>query len=110
MSKRLAMLEKMTASGKADSFAWYALAMEYRGLERTEDALSTFAKLRELDAEYLPMYLMAAQVLYQEQKSTEALDWLQAGVSLAERKGDDKTLGELQSLSSQIQNDTNRDN
>ena len=30
MNKRLEMLEKMTNSGQADSFAWYGLAMEYR--------------------------------------------------------------------------------
>ena len=30
MNKRLAMLEAMTKSGKADAFAWYGLGMEYR--------------------------------------------------------------------------------
>ena len=30
MNKRLAMLEKLTASPQADSFAFYCLGMEYR--------------------------------------------------------------------------------
>ncbi len=30
--ERLEMLEKVTASGEADAFAWYALALDYAGL------------------------------------------------------------------------------
>ena len=63
MSKRLAMLEKMTASGSKDPFAWYGLAMEYKGLGRADEALQTFGKLKELDASYVPMYLMCATML-----------------------------------------------
>ena len=43
-SKRLDFLLKMTSSDKADSFTWYALALEYKGLGRVEDALATFQR------------------------------------------------------------------
>jgi hypothetical protein len=95
MSKRLAMLENLAASGKADSFALYALAMEYRSAERSEDALATFARLRAKDAEYLPMYLMAGQLLVDLERNAEARAWLEAGIELATRKGDGKAKNEL---------------
>jgi len=98
MNKRLDMLEKLASSGKADSFALYALAMEYRKEGRTDDALSTFAALRARDPDYLPMYLMASQVLVDEGKSDVAREWLGAGLELATRKGDSKARSELANL------------
>jgi predicted Zn-dependent protease len=97
MNKRLEMLEKMTASGQADSFAWYALAMEYRKEARIDDALRTFEALRERDPDYLAMYLMAGQMLNAASRGGEAKAWLEQGIALAREKGDGKALGELES-------------
>ena len=97
MNKRLAMLEKLTASASADSFAFYCLGMEYRKEGRVDDAVATFATLRGRDAAYLPMYLMAGQMLRESQRSTEAAEWLEQGIELARQKNDSKALGELES-------------
>ena len=102
MNKRLAMLEKMVAAGQADSFAHYALALEYRRENRSEDAVRAFQTLREKDASYLPMYLMAGQVLRSLERGADAREWLERGIALAEQKRDMKALGELQSELSQI--------
>lgn len=96
MNKRLEMLEKMTAQGTADSFAWYALAMEYRKEQRPDDALSTFERLRKSDPEYLAMYLMAGQMLIESGRGDDARTWLEQGIALARKKGDGKALGELE--------------
>jgi predicted Zn-dependent protease len=96
MNKRLEMLEKMTSAGQADAFAWYGLAMEYRKAGRASAALEAFESLREKDANYLPQYLMAGQLLIELGQNTSAADWLRAGIVLAERSGDTKTLGELE--------------
>lgn len=96
MNKRLEMLEKMVTSGKADSFAHYALAMEYKKEARIEEALRTFEALRSADAEYLPMYLMAGQLLLDADRREEAKPWLEAGIALATKKGDQKTRAELE--------------
>ncbi len=96
MNKRLQMLEQMTQSGNADSFAWYGLAMEYRRESRLEDAVSTFRTLRERDSDYLPQYLMAGQLLLELDRKADAAEWLRAGIDLARRVGDAKALGELQ--------------
>jgi tetratricopeptide (TPR) repeat protein len=89
------MLEKMVASRKADAFVLYALAMEYRAEDRNEDAVRTFEALRAKDETYLPMYLMAGQVLSEMGRTDEARTWLEAGVDLATEKGDGKAKSEL---------------
>jgi hypothetical protein len=96
MNKRLEMLEKLVASGKADSFARYALAMEYKKEERHDDALATITALREADADYLPMYLMAGQLLIDTRRGDEAKGWLTLGIELAKKKGDGKAQAELE--------------
>ena len=95
MSKRLEMLQTLTQHSK-DPFAWYALALEYSKLQRREDALTTFASLRELDRTYLPMYLMAGRLLLELQRTAEAREWLQAGIELAHQRADSKALSEIQ--------------
>ena len=97
MNKRLAFLEQHIASGSADSFAYYGLGMEYRKEGRVDDAIATFTKLREKDADYLAMYLMAGQTLIDAERGAEAKAWLESGAELARRKGDGKTLGEIES-------------
>jgi tetratricopeptide (TPR) repeat protein len=98
MSKRLAVLEKMTSLPNADPFAWYGLALEYRSLGRLEDAVRTFETLRSRDAAYVPMYLMAAQILGELQRPADARAWAQSGIQQAQAKGDTHALGELESL------------
>ncbi len=97
MNKRLAMLEKVTASAAADSFAFYCLAMEYRKEGRVDDALAAFGTLRTRDANYLPMYLMAGQMLREASRLADAASWLRQGIELASQKNDSKALGELES-------------
>lgn len=96
MKNRLEMLERLAAAGAADSFALYALALEYRRENRPGDALRTFESLRTQDAEYLPMYLMAGELLSDQGRDEDAREWLEAGIALATRKGDAKTRGELE--------------
>jgi len=90
------MLKRLVDSGKADSFARYALALEYRALGRSDDALDAFKELRSRDADYLPQYLMAGQMLIEKGHPVEAIEWLEQGRELARRKGDTKTLGEIE--------------
>jgi predicted Zn-dependent protease len=81
MNKRLLMLEKMVDSGQADSFARYALALEYKKDGQLESAIKAFAALRATDPNYLPQYLMAGQMLIDAGKKEEARDWLQGDSS-----------------------------
>ena len=98
MNRRLAVLEKMVQSGQADSFARYGLAMEYRREGRIDDALATFDALRATDPGYVPMYLMAGQMLADAARGAEARAWLEAGRDSAKEKGDAHALGEIETL------------
>lgn len=95
-SKRLAVLEKMTAAGTKDPFAWYGLAMEYSSLGRLDDALRTFTTLRDLDATYVPMYLMCGTMLAKANRADDARRWLTDGIAAAKQKGDTHALSELE--------------
>jgi hypothetical protein len=92
---RLPLLETLAAAGTADAFTLYALALEYRRLDRTEDAVQAFQNLRNKHASYLPMYLMAGQLLAELGRSGEAREWLETGVALAAAQGDGKARNEL---------------
>ena len=102
MSKRLMMLEQMTAKGAADSFAWYALAMEYAGLDRVGEALEAFTTLRGVDSGYVPQYLMCGTMLSKAGRTAEALEWLKEGIAVARKKGDAHALSELESALAEI--------
>ncbi|HSN97347.1 MAG TPA: tetratricopeptide repeat protein [Candidatus Nanopelagicales bacterium] len=95
MSKRLLMLEKMTRDGSKDPFHWYALALEYAGQGRHDEALATFQSLREIDGAYVPMYLMCGTMLAKAGRPLEAEEWLTTGIETAQRKGDAHALSEL---------------
>src|SRR3954466_6461793 len=97
MSKRLAFFEKVTAEGSDDPLAWYGLAMEYRKLERWDEALQTFTTLRTRNPDYIAMYLMCGQMLEGIGRKEEARGWLEPGAEPARAKGDSHALGEIES-------------
>ncbi len=97
MNKRLLMLEKMVEGGAADSFARYALALEYKKEGLIDRAVEAFAALREADPAYLPQYLMAGQMLIDAGQKEAARDWLEAGLSLSRQVGNSQAAGELES-------------
>ncbi len=96
MSKKLAMLEKLTREGSNDPFHWYALALEYKGLERCDEALQTFTTLRARSPEYVPTYLMCAQMLEKMSRKDDAREWYEAGRAAARAKGDAHAVSEIE--------------
>ena len=100
--ERLEMLEKVTASGEADAFAWYALALEYAGLQRVDEALRTYTTLRIKQADYVPMYLMCGTMLLGADRPTEGREWLESGMLQARNTGNDHALRELEEALNQV--------
>lgn len=96
MNKRIAFLEQLILDGKADSFARYALALEFKKEGRIDDALGAFETLRESDPEYLPQYLMAGQMLIDSSRPDEAKNWLIPGLKCARAQGNSQAAGELE--------------
>jgi predicted Zn-dependent protease len=101
--KRLAMLEKLTSGGSADSFAWYGLAIEYAAFGRIDDALTTFRTLRERDPKYVPMYLICGNMLTKAGRPSEAREWLEAGIGAAKECGNTHAVSELSDALASLQ-------
>ena len=99
---RFQALKQLTSRGVADSFGWYALAMEYLSRGMVNRALNTFQKLRDRDSGYLPMYLMASRVLVSACRVREAHDWLVAGIGVAEAAGNSHARDEMKALLEQL--------
>lgn len=77
--------------------AWYGLAMEYRKLERWDEALQTFSALRSSHPDYVAMYLMCGQMLDEAGRKDEAREWLEVGLAQAKSKGDSHAASEIES-------------
>jgi predicted Zn-dependent protease len=101
-SKRLAFLQKTTADGSTDPLAWYGLAMEYRKLERWDEALQTFTTLRSMMPDYVAMYLMCGQMLEGIGRTDDARAWLEAGLAVAKNKGDGHAVSEIEAALSTL--------
>ncbi len=97
MNKRLGFLENLVSSGKADDFARYCLAMEYKKEGRIEDAAQAFEQLRDISPNYVPQYLMAGQMFIDAKNTVQARVWLEAGLIVAQQVGDSKAAGEIES-------------
>lgn len=98
MPSRLEALEMMVSREPADAFPYYGLALEYRSAGRLQDCIEGFRRLRAKFPDYVPMYLMAAQVSQELGALEDARRWCQDGIEAAGRKRDTHAAGELESL------------
>lgn len=92
--KRLVMLETMIAKGATDPFVHYAHALEFRSLGELPKALEALTSVAERFADYVPTYLMAAQVAAELEKTEVAEQWCKRGLERA----DGHAAGELQAF------------
>jgi tetratricopeptide (TPR) repeat protein len=95
-SPRLGMLEQLVVSKPSEPFPRYGLAMEYKKLERYDDAVAAFEQLIEVKPGYVPSYLMFGNLLEALGRAGEAASIYGAGIEAAQAAGDDHAIGELQ--------------
>jgi hypothetical protein len=98
MSKRLALFDKLIAEGSKDPFHHYARALELRSLGRDEDACGALLAVTQSFPDYVPSYLIAAQLAQQLGQSERARELAQAGIAAAKRAGNEHALSELSAL------------
>lgn len=98
MSKRLALFDKLLADGSKDPFHHYARAMELRSLARNDEAYAAMAAVAETFPDYVPSYLMAAQLAQQAGDLGAARSLLTRGIEAAQKAGNEHALSELTSL------------
>ena len=95
MSKRLAAIDAMLAQKPGDPFIHYARAMELRSLARLEEAAAGFDGVIARFPDYVPSYLMAAQVASERGLPDAARGHAAQGADVARRAGDGHALSEL---------------
>jgi len=102
MSKRLEMLEKLIESGSRDPFHHYARALELRSLGRAQDALAALEQVIGAFPEYVPSYLIAAQLSVELGEGARARALCDQGLLAARRARNDHAQSELMELLSSL--------
>ncbi len=95
---RIAMLQEFLVENPNDAFARYGLAMEYSKAGDTSAALAEYARIVESDADYVPAYQMAGQMLLAAGRDDEARQWLTRGIAAARRARNQHAESEMQGL------------
>ena len=93
---RLAALERFVAADASDSFARYALAMEYRAQGSMDRAITQLEELRSRDSTYLPLYYQLGEMYAGENRRDEARHVYTAGIAIARQANETHTLEELE--------------
>ena len=99
---RRQMLEEFVAKRPDDPFSRYGLAMECMNGGDTGAADGHFRELLQRNADYVPAYLMYAQMLSREARSEEARQVLSSGILAACRTGDQHARSEMETLLAEI--------
>jgi Tfp pilus assembly protein PilF len=100
---RRQMLEEFVQKKPDDSFSRYGLAMECMNGGDTAAADEHFRALLTRNPEYVPAYLMYAQMLSRETRIDDACKTLVDGINMASRKGDQHARSEMESLLAELQ-------
>lgn len=92
---RLEKLEAMFKDDPNDEFVCYGLAMEYRSLERHDEALKLFQSLTNNAPPHVPSFFMMGQMLAEIDRTEEAKAALRNGIKFGEQQGNAHAVGEM---------------
>ena len=95
---RRQLLEEFVSKKPDDAFSRYGLAMECMNGGDSAAADTHFRALLERNADYIPAYLMYAQLLARQSRPAEAKQVLSAGIAAATKKGDQHARTEMETL------------
>lgn len=92
---RIEKMKHLLSETPEDVFLNYAYGMELFKESQIEEAIAAFAKVRQLDSNYVPAYFQQGQMLAQDGRIEEAQAILEEGIQIARKTGDDHALGEM---------------
>jgi cytochrome c-type biogenesis protein CcmH/NrfG len=95
---RRQVLEEFVQKSPNDAFSRYGLAMECSSTGDASAAIANFSQLLEQHPDYVPAYLMYAQVLAKESRPDDAKKVLSTGIAAAQQKGDQHAASEMETL------------
>ncbi|MGA2814260.1 MAG: hypothetical protein ABSG16_22915 [Candidatus Acidiferrum sp.] len=99
---RRQLLEEFLAKKPGDPFSLYGLALECSKTGDISAADTHFRTLNDQHPDYIPAYLMYAQMLARESRSVDAQQVLSKGIGEAAKKGDAHARSEMEALLSEL--------
>ncbi len=93
---RIEMIRKIVEQQPNDPFPRYGLAMELKNLGRLDEAHAEFDELERRQPDYVPQFLMHANVLRALKRGPDARAVLERGLAAAAKKRDGHAQSELQ--------------
>jgi predicted Zn-dependent protease len=95
---RLENIKKIVEQQPNDPFARYGLAMELKNGGQLADADAQFVELERRHPNYVPQFLMHANVLKELGRVPDAKSCLERGMVAAQEARNSHALGEMQAL------------
>ena len=95
---RVAALKEILVANPDDTFARYALGMEYSSAGETDAAVAEFHRLIASNPDYTNAYFMAAQTLARAERNEEAKAMLEQGMDCARRTRNQHALSEMEAM------------
>lgn len=96
MISRLEQLQKFLEEEPADAFTHYAIALEFVGQERYDDAVAMFEEVLALDPNYVAAYHQLGLLYARMNNNAGALKILEQGIRIAESTGDRHARAEME--------------
>ncbi len=96
-TERIEILKKLIQMDPADTFSRFALGLEHKA-EHPDEAVRLFNDLLQVDPNYVPAYFQAGLARLEQNDFDRAKDWLERGIEVAQKVGDDHALGEMQEV------------
>lgn len=103
--QRLEKLLELLKQDPADSFLLHALAMEYMGQGQGAKAKEIFENLLQNDPDYIGSYYQLGKLIEQEEQYSEAAQWYEKGMEVAQKLKNAKAYNELRSALEEITED-----
>jgi Tfp pilus assembly protein PilF len=99
---RRQLLESFVAQKPDDAFSRYGLAMECVNSGDTTAAEANFRELLQRNSDYVPAYLMFAQLLAKQARLDDAREVLHRGIEMASKVGNGHARSEMESLLNEL--------
>jgi Tfp pilus assembly protein PilF len=101
--ERMNHLKSVLEQQPGNSFARYALGMEYSSQGQPEAAIAEFNTLLEHDPNYVNAWFMGAQALQHASREKEAIEWLRKGIACAQQVGNRHAESEMTALLEELE-------
>ena len=101
-SARREKIEAMLRDEPQDVFLRYSLAMEMSSGGETDAALDLFSELCAESPPHVPAFFRSAQLLEEQDRVTEARDFLRRGIEQARADGDLHAASEMSEMLAEL--------